>query len=92
MKFGGGGDPIFRIARSLLDEDKDDFDSPLEGSRILEVSRTNATVDSSFPPTVVADSPPRTMTLSEVVVNEWPHRAVGPTPILLNENHRRAKL
>lgn len=38
------------------------------GNRILEVSSTNATVDSSFPATEVADSPPRTTILSRDVV------------------------
>jgi len=39
-----------------------------EGKRNLLVSRMKATVDSSFPATLVADSPPRTMSLSREVV------------------------
>jgi hypothetical protein len=61
------------------------------GNRILEVSKTNATVDSSFPATVVDDSPPRTIILSRLVVKVCPQRALGPAPIPWNENHRRAK-
>ena len=53
------------------------------------MSRTKATVDSSFPAALFADSPPRTMTLSWAVVSVCPQRALGPSPVLAKENHRR---
>jgi hypothetical protein len=89
LSLGGVGDVIFRTRSFLPPED---LEVGSEGNRTRDVSRMKATVDSSFPATLVADSPPRTMTLSREVVKVWPHRALGPGPIFWNENHRRATI
>ena len=93
----GGGEVKFRTL--VFDAEEGCFvegtvvvgNAESDGNRILLVSRMKATVDSSFPVTLVADSPPRMMSLSREVVIVWPQRGLGPMPILLNENHRRAR-
>ena len=71
----GGGEVKFRtllvdaeVGRCVIVEGAEVGNAESDGNRILLVSRMKATVDSSFPATLVADSPPRMMSLSREVV------------------------